>query len=191
MSGLRRFIQIIFSIIAIFVLIGSISLFYPVPYVSAFVGQTIIGNYWPSIVIAAILLLISIVCLGAFLYALLAPAKLDELVIETEHGELSFTKNAIESAALRSIRHLSAAKNAQAKAILIKNPENTQIRIKFEIDTEKDIIALGKQVQNSVKNAIETTLGIPVKAVEVEIKQIEPAFARVSRPQTTDLPRVQ
>lgn len=190
MGVLRRFIQIIISIVMIVVLIGSISLFYPVPYVSAFVAQNIVGNYWPSIVTASILLLIIIFCIGAFLYASFAPAKLDELVIETEKGELSFTKSAIESTALSSIRYVSEAKNAQAKAVLIKSPENTQVRIKFDIDEGKNIIALGEQVQNSVQNAIETTLGIPVKAVQVEINQMDSVLARANKLQTTNLPRV-
>lgn len=191
MSSIRRASQIILAVIAIIGLVSGLSLFYPIPYVSAFVEQNILAEFGLSISLAFALLLVFIYCLVLFIHACFAPAKLDEIVIDTEVGELSFAKEALESTALHSIRYLNGIKNIQSKALLIKSPINSQIRIKFEVNRLTNIIGVGKNVQTHVKNAVETMLGIPIKAVQVEVKQLKINNNQKNGRQKNHRPRVQ
>lgn len=191
MGGFRRFIQIMIALIAIVTLVASISLFYPIPYLSTFMESNIINHFWPSVIVSSILLLIALLCLVVFLYACFAPAKLDELIIKTDFGELSIGHEAVEATAVRAIRHLPAVKNINAKAFFIKDPSNTRVRIKFDIDEAEDIIEIGKDIQTRVQIAVETTLGVTVKKIDVDVNQLKADEPKSKQTQATNIPRVQ
>lgn len=192
MGTFRRFCQILLTLLGLIAIIFAISLFYPIQYLTPFVQENILGNTYGQWAMLAGLALVALVVLGIFLQALVAPAKRHSLQVKTETGSLSFTKNSVEDTVIRAAKRVHGVKFPEAKVRFGKAAEDTKVKVTFQVDEVSDVIDLAGQVQNSVRDAVSMTLGIPVKDVNVKVNQIDrSAIVQANEAKQQAAPRVQ
>lgn len=192
MGTFRRFCQILLTLLGLVAIIFAISLFYPIQYLTPFVQENILGNTYGQWAMLAGLALVALVVLGIFLQALVAPAKRHSLQVKTETGSLSFTKNSVEDTVIRAAKRVHGVKFPEAKVRFGKAAEDTKVKVTFQVDEVSDVIDLAGQVQNSVRDAVSMTLGIPVKDVNVKVNQIDrSAIVQANEAKQQAAPRVQ
>jgi uncharacterized membrane protein len=192
MGTFRRYFQILLTLVGLLALLFAIALFYPIQYLTPFVQDVVLANEYGRWAMLAALAFVALVILFVLLQALFAPGKRDNLLVKTETGELTFTKRSVEDTAIRSIQHLASVKFPTAKAKFGKSPEDTTIQVNFQVDEVADVINLANQVQSHIENAIETTMGVPVKDVDVKVTQLSQAsIEAANQAKKAAAPRVQ
>lgn len=173
MGTFRRGIQIILTLVGLLTVLFAIALLYPIEYLSPFVRDVVLANTYGQWIMLGGLVFAALVVLVVFLQAVIAPAKRDHLEVKTETGVLSFTKRSVEDAAIRASQRVHDVKFPEAKVHFGKRPEDTKVKVTFQVDEAVDVIALANQVQERVRDTISVTLGIPVKDVNVKINQLD------------------
>ncbi|AMB99362.1 hypothetical protein AWM75_04855 [Aerococcus urinaehominis] len=191
MGGFRRFLQIVLSLLALVAVVLSVATFYPIPYISGFVSYLVVQQSYLNLVVAGILALLAILALVLFFQAIFAPSKHDELVIETDRGEMILQKQAVESTAIRAMRSMPQVKFPQAKAIFIKDPHHTKLNLEYSVEEGRDIVNLSQRIQERVADEVSNFLGVPIAKVNVSVKQVNrDDMRRVRQELTPTQPRV-
>ncbi|MGH2119064.1 alkaline shock response membrane anchor protein AmaP, partial [Aerococcus sp. L_32] len=52
-------------------------------------------------------------------------------------------------------------------------PEDTKVRVVFQVDDAANVIGLASRVQERVRDTVAVSLGIPVTDVNVKVNQID------------------
>jgi len=192
MGTFRRYLQILLTLVGFLALLFAIAIFYPIQYLTPFVQDVVLANEYGRWAMLGALAFVALVILFVLLQAVFAPGKRDNLLVKTEIGELTFTKRSVEDTAIRSIQHLPSVKFPTAKAKFGKSPEDTTVKVNFQVDEVADVINLANQVQSHVEHAIETTMGVPVKDVDVKVTQLSQAsIEAANQAKKAAAPRVQ
>lgn len=173
MGGFRRFLQIILTLVGLVALLAAIALFYPIQYLTPFVKETVLGNTYGQRAMLAGLAFVALVVLVVFLQAVMAPAKRDHLEVKTDAGVLSFTKHSVEDTAVRASQRVAGVRFPEAKVRFGKRPEDTKVKVVFQVEEATDVIDLASRVQERVRDTVAVSLGIPVEDVNVKVNQID------------------
>lgn len=173
MSTVRRLVQIIFSILAIIVLILTMSIYLPVPYLTRFTFETILTNETIRIGFAIILGLILIYSLVNFFQALFASSLKNKLELERDMGIISLEKDAIISTSRASIENMPQILESDIDARLFDSPEDTKIDAKIKVSKENNLIGLSEKVQRRIQDSIDHSLGVKVEKVNVRVEEID------------------
>jgi uncharacterized membrane protein len=192
MGGFRRFLQIILTLVGLLAVLCAIALFYPIQYLTPFVQDTLLGNTYGQWAMLAGLAFVALVVLVVFLQAVVAPAKRHHLEVKTESGTLSFTKHSVEDTAVRASQRVSGVKFPDAKVHFGKRPEDTKVRVVFQVDEAANVIDLASQVQERVRDTVSASLGIPVEDVNVKVNQLDRSIVDADKQaKQKAVPRVQ
>ena len=87
MGGLRKFLQILFSLLVLLAVVATAAVIYPIPYVSDFVDQYIVSNQILVNTVVVLLALAFIYFAVALIWALVAPAKSRTLKVANDFGD--------------------------------------------------------------------------------------------------------
>ena len=68
---------------------------------------------------------------------------------------------------------MSGVKFPEAKVRFGKRPEDTKVRVVFQVDDAANVIDLASRVQERVRDTVAVSLGIPVADVNVKVNQID------------------
>lgn len=174
MSGITRFLQIIFSIIFVLALGIALALFYPIPWLTPFVNDNIMGVELYRWIVAGILAVIALFDLILFCRALFMAKTKPVIVREMSQGKITITKSAIEATVMRVLDRYKEIKYPKVHTKIIKKPEDTQLFVSFDLEDGRDVLTMANNLQTEIINALEVTLGIPLRHVEVKIHEVKP-----------------
>ncbi|MDK6233979.1 alkaline shock response membrane anchor protein AmaP [Aerococcus sanguinicola] len=181
MGGFRRFIQIVVTLIFILALVAAISLFYPIPYLSAFAISYLVGNWTLRLVVAVILGLLLVYCVFLFFRALFVASKHRRMVMDASRGDMNVSKQAIEATALSAVKHVGNIYYPDAKVTIYDKPEDTEIDIQVSVGEMDNVPMLGQLIQERVQAAVQRTLHLDVHRIDVKINQVSPAESRQAK----------
>lgn len=173
MGGFRRFIRIVWTLIA-FVAIGiAIVAFYPFGDVTLFVWDHILTN--DSLILAEIVVLGVLLCgvVVAFVHGLFAPATRNYLTMKNGRGTLTISKTAVTSAAAAATRRFSSVNDEEVHVTMYKRPEDTRVSVTAYTEDANDQPGLSERIQEAVQKSVDRTLGVAVKRVDVTMKQAD------------------
>lgn len=168
MSSFRKYVQAIVALIVMLGLLFGISLFFPIPHVTDFVQNHILTNMNLSIAVAVVLGVAGVYFVAAFFYALFARSKNKTMRLSNDKGDIVVESETVETYAHDAIHDIKEAQNKQVKAKLGSNPGSTKVDIEFDIDENKDAVAVSNTIQERVQRAIEEFFGEAIKGVNVK-----------------------
>lgn len=175
MGGFKRFFQITFSLLFVVLLLIPIALLYPIPVLREWITAVILPVEIYRWIVAGGLALIVFFMLIMFFHAIFAPRTKDAIIKDNERGQIKITKKAIEATVLRVLDQYEAVKYPKVQSKLIKGAEDTQVFVSFDIEEASAVIDMAEKIQAHVINALEVTLGIPMKHVEVRMHEVRPS----------------
>ncbi|MCZ0717989.1 alkaline shock response membrane anchor protein AmaP [Aerococcus kribbianus] len=175
MSGFNRFCQILFGLIFILTLVLTISVFYPIPWVSDLLVNYVLPVELYRWIVAGILAVILLLAVVMFFSAVFAAKTKSAIIQESDNGKIKLTKNALESTALRVLDQYDEVKYPKVNSKLIKKPEDTKLYVSFEMTDGHDVLDMAADIQTHIINAVELTLGVPLKHVEVKMQEVRPS----------------
>jgi uncharacterized alkaline shock family protein YloU len=88
----------------------------------------------------------------------------------TEYGDVQITLDTIESIAMNAARHIRGIRDLKAH---VRAEENrTSIHVKVAVDGETPIPGLVEQVQQTIKERVETIAGLGISKVTVLVSEV-------------------
>ena len=167
MGGLRRFLQILFSLLVLLAVVATAAVIYPIPYVSDFVDQYIVSNQILVNTVIVLLALAFIYFAVALIWALVAPAKSGTLKVANDFGELKVNRDTVVHAVQQELLDV---KEASHKHVIVKfgrKPENTKVTVDYDVDNNQAVQTISNQIQEKARLGAERVLGIKVQNVKV------------------------
>src|SRR5699024_8887611 len=123
MGGLRKFLQILFSLLVLLAVVATVAVIYPIPYVSDFVDQYIVSNQILVNTVVVLLALAFIYFAVALIWALVAPAKSRTLKVANDFGEVKVNRDTV----VHSVHH---------ELLVVKVEYNRNMTEKFDSNNE-------------------------------------------------------
>lgn len=172
---MKRFEKVILFMIVAIGFAGAVcmfSLFYPLPFLSAWARERLdLQTLW-STVFAGYSFFVVLCFLILFIAVLLFPNRSEFLIIKKEKGRLMFSKRTIESTAQHSFADLDGIHLSKVRAKIHKQPEKTQISVRLSLNQTDEMLALTETVQARISAALQLSLGITVDSIIVKAAEL-------------------
>lgn len=170
MGSFRRTVQILWSFLSLFAILLTASRLYPIPYVTSFMQDYVMGNETAEIAVLAILATVFLYLLWMFFRAFFARSKRTRLDLRDEHGTLRIQNSAVESTAHTALESISGIDHSKVNAKLYSKPEDTIIDVKAYVHEGRNLENIGNLAQLKINEAMETTLGVQPKTVNIKME---------------------
>lgn len=167
MGGLRKFLQILFSLLVLLAVVATAAMIYPIPYVSDFVNQYVVSN---QIFVNAVIVLLALAFIYfavALIWAMVAPAKSRTLKISNDYGELKVHRDTVVQAVHRELLDVKQASHKNVTVKFGRKPENTKVSVDYAVDKKHENQAISDQIAEKAKLAAERVLGASIQNVKV------------------------
>ncbi|KOO48604.1 alkaline shock response membrane anchor protein AmaP [Priestia koreensis] len=96
-----------------------------------------------------------------------------QMAIVTGEGKITISKATIESAALRSIRHFEGIRSPEVQALIHPRKEQVDVRIDCSLFGRTGLPTLAKEMQEDVKQTLESLLELPVRSVRIHLMDVK------------------
>lgn len=167
MGGLRKTLQILLSLLVLLAIVATASTIYPIPYVTDFVSEYIVGNQYAVYAMITLLALIAVYFAVALIWAMVAPAKSRTLTVKNDFGQVAVNRETVKSAVHREILDVKQAVNKDVQVKFGSQPEKTKVKVDFSVDQDQSVQSISDQVSQKAKEAAERVLATSIKDVKV------------------------
>lgn len=99
-----------------------------------------------------------------------SPKKKAQIMVDTEHGKIQIASETIESTAKNVAKLHEEVRDVQVR--MVKEKKGVCIYMVLLVLPNTNIIELSREVQDEVKEAIQSTIGANVNNVDIKIKNI-------------------
>ncbi|MCI5775947.1 MAG: alkaline shock response membrane anchor protein AmaP [Aerococcus sp.] len=171
MGGFRRFIRIVWTLVAMVALFVAIAVIYPIPQVSPVIANTLMNNEYALLAEVIILGVVLFGVLCFFIHGLFARSKKHEVVVKNDLGELIIQDKAVKSVAEETAHQFSSVVDEDVKVKMSNSPEKTRISVKAYTRDANDLTGLSKRIQEAVWKKVDLTLGVHAEKVDVDMEQ--------------------
>ncbi|MDO4680795.1 MAG: alkaline shock response membrane anchor protein AmaP [Aerococcus sp.] len=173
MGGFRRFIRIVWTLVAFLALGTAIAALTSFGGLTEFVWNHVLVN--ESLVLAEIVVLGVLLCavVVLFIHGLLAPSTKNYVAVKNGRGTLTLTKTAVASAAAVATRRFSSVLDEDVNVTMYKRPEETTVNVTAYTEDAADQTGLSERIQEAVQKSVERTLGVTVGTVNVTMQEAE------------------
>lgn len=175
MRGLRKFLQILFSLFILLAVLAVASMIYPIPYVSDFVSKYVLANQIFIYVLVVLLALALVYFAVAFIWSIFAPSKFKTLKMDSEFGKIHIDRETVSRAIHRELLDVKQASNKQVEVKLGRKPENTKIKVDYSVDQNQPVQSISDQINQKAKAAAERVLATSVQDVKVSATTYDPS----------------
>ncbi|GAQ26123.1 alkaline shock response membrane anchor protein AmaP [Tepidanaerobacter syntrophicus] len=157
--------SLVFSLVSIAVIMFSLK---TIRFEYAIAGLTLLYGRTEALATGIVLLLIGIRFL---FYSLKSNKKVRETIIKSDElGKIAITLDAVESLVLKVIKD---NENIKDSTIIVKRQDKgVSIILKLVVNYDVVIPDIAAELQNTIKNYIETTAGVPVSDIQINITNI-------------------
>lgn len=167
MGGLRKFLQILFSLLVLLAVVATASVIYPIPYLSDFVDHNIVSNQMLVNAVIVLLALGFIYFAVALIWSILAPAKSRTLKVSNDYGEVKVNRDTVVQAVYRELLDVKQASRKNVTVKFGRKPENTKVTVDYAVDKHNDVQTISNQIAEKAKLAAESVLGTSIQNVKV------------------------
>lgn len=174
MSGFRKFLQILLSLLIIVAILIVAATIYPIPYVSEFVARYVTAYQTGVYIVVSLLALALLYFAIAFIWALLAPAKSRTLKVNSEKGQVAIDHETVIQAIRRDILDVKQASNKRVDVKFGRNPEQTKVKVAYAIAEDQPVQTISDAIQRKAKQAAEAVLNTTIKEVKVTADTYNP-----------------
>lgn len=171
MGGFRRFIRIVWTLVAMVALFVAIAVIYPIPQVSPVIANTLMNNEYALLAEVIILGVVLFGVLCFFIHGLFARSKKHEVVVKNDLGELIIQDKAVKSVAEETAHQFSSVVDEDVKVKMSNSPEKTRISVKAYTRDANDLTGLSKRIQEAVWKKVDLTLGVHAEKVDVDMEK--------------------
>ncbi|SPT61463.1 Uncharacterised protein [Aerococcus viridans] len=167
MGGLRKFLQILFSLLVLLAVVATAAVIYPIPYVSDFVDQYIVSNQMLVNTVIVLLALAFIYFAVALIWAFVAPAKSGTLKVANDFGEVKVNRDTVVHAVHQELLDVKEASHKNVTVKFGRKPENTKVTVDYAVDKNQAVQATSDRIAEKAKLGAERVLGTNVQNVKV------------------------
>lgn len=167
MGGLRKFLQILFSLLVLLAVVAAAAVIYPIPYVSDFVDQYIVSNQMFVNAVIVLLALAFIYFAVALIWAMVAPAKSRTLKVANDFGEVKVNRDTVVQAVHRELLDVKQASNKNVTVKFGRKPEKTKVSVDYAVDKNNPVQSISDQIAEKAKLGAERVLGTSIQDVKV------------------------
>lgn len=129
---------------------------------------------------AAILSLWTLVyLLGAMLRILFKKVTTDQLTFATNQGQLHISETAVAHTVERAVVAEHPVTRVDARVALLDRGQKARVTVQAFTHQDQGLKQLGADIEQTVRDKVQTTLGIPVERVRVTVAPGKSANARV------------
>ncbi|AMB99614.1 hypothetical protein AWM75_06290 [Aerococcus urinaehominis] len=173
MGEFRRFFQAILALLGLLALVAGISLFVYIPYLTDFVNLHIRSNYWLSMLVVGLLIVVGLYCLVALIHGIFAPSKKRRTIIRDQAGDIRISRDVLASAALDGVRQVRDVKRPSVEVEMKANLADAKVDVYGEVDQDKDVAAIANHAQGKVQAALQEALGQSLSRVNINITKYD------------------
>lgn len=173
---MRRFIKILFGLIALVLFIGTLGLLSQVlqiPWLSSIIGNFIVGHLWLFSFFEWILVILGGLLTLILLFVLSVSARRKRLVVKDGLNRtevLSSTLNQIVQNAYDSMIHPDKTK----VVVKIKGKEKVVVKLKIDVRSKEDFAPMADEIKLRVEEALAKALESIESSVTVSLKEKAP-----------------
>lgn len=167
MGGLRKFLQILFSLLVLLAVVATAAVIYPIPYVSDFVDQYIVSNQILVNTAVVLLVLAFIYFAVALIWALVAPAKSRTLKVANDFGQVKVSRDTVVHVVHQELLDVKEASNKNVTVKFGRKPENTKVTVDYATDKNQAVQATSDQIAEKARLGAERVLGTNIQNVKV------------------------
>ncbi|WP_290490731.1 MULTISPECIES: alkaline shock response membrane anchor protein AmaP [unclassified Aerococcus] len=167
MGGLRKFLQILFSLLVLLAVVATASIIYPIPYVSDFVDQYIVSNQMLVNTVIVLLSLAFIYFAVALIWALEAPAKSRTLKVSNDFGEVKVNRDTVVNAVHQELLDVKQVSHKDVTVKFGRKPENTKVTVNYAVDKNQAVQTISNKIQEKASLGAERVIGTNIQNVKV------------------------
>ncbi len=135
-----------------------------------YLSDTVFKNTYATLIMLAIVLVFFVLSVVFFLSGFKTGKEKKAVTKKTEVGEISISLDTIESIALSAARKMPGIVGTRASVSKLDN--EVSITVKTNVIQDVNIPSLSEQMQNEVREAVESSSGITVRDVRIIIDNI-------------------
>ncbi|KRL13926.1 alkaline shock response membrane anchor protein AmaP [Schleiferilactobacillus perolens] len=134
---------------------------------------------WIGTVAAILSIWTLLFLLGTIARILFRKSTTNQLTFNTDQGQLHISETAVARTVERAIVSQYPVVNATVAVSLLARGQKARVRVEAFTQQNQDLKQLGADIEQTVRTALQNTLGIPVEKVRVTVASGRPAGARV------------
>lgn len=171
---MRIFDRILLTIYTLFVILLSLML---LGIALSIIDYNLIGNLlsnasynWNALILGAIAIVLFLASIRLLVAGYSRKKAVSTLLMNTELGVIRVSVNTLDTLTQKAVRSFQEVK--EIKSVVLPDPDGIRIQLKISILPDIAMPELSKDIQQKVKEYVESLSGISVKEVQVYIESL-------------------
>lgn len=166
----KRVLWILLALVGIILTITTFSLWFKLPQIAPYVRNLLDLHPWLFFIFMGFTALIFVFFLVLLFASLITKSSTGKLIITTDHGDISLSKEAIDSIALNAVYDVMGSRPVKIKTVLKKRSDKIRILVKIYMETDTPVQKYASALQFGIEQSLLKMTGKPVTEVRITVE---------------------